>query len=91
MDLLTPLQRKLLRKIGKSPLRGEFHLTGGTALAALYMHHRYSVDLDLFTENHQREDGAAVQLPRWDLINEVLVWLLSGPAGATVTTTPSNP
>jgi len=41
--------------------------------------------------SHQREDGAAVQLPRWDLINEVLVWLLSGPAGATVTTTLSNP
>jgi hypothetical protein len=29
----------------------EFFLTGGTALAALYLHHRYSVDLDLFTEN----------------------------------------
>jgi len=26
-------------------------LTGGTALAAFYLHHRYSVDLDLFTEN----------------------------------------
>jgi predicted nucleotidyltransferase component of viral defense system len=51
MDLLTPLQRRLLREIGQSPLRDEFFLTGGTALAALYLHHRYSVDLDLFTEN----------------------------------------
>lgn len=51
MDLLTPLQRKLLREIGKSPLRDEFYLTGGTVLAAFYLHHRYSVDLDLFTEN----------------------------------------
>ncbi|NIQ91474.1 MAG: hypothetical protein GWN58_66005, partial [Anaerolineae bacterium] len=51
MDLLTPLQRRLLREIGQSPLREEFFLTGGTALAALYLHHRYSVDLDLFTEN----------------------------------------
>jgi predicted nucleotidyltransferase component of viral defense system len=51
MDLLTPLQRKLLHEIGKSPLRDDFFLTGGTALAALYLHHRYSVDLDLFTEN----------------------------------------
>ena len=59
MDLLTPLQRKLLREIGKSPLRGEFYLTGGTALAALYLHHRYSVDLDLFTEN----PAAVAQVP----------------------------
>lgn len=51
MELLTPLQRKLLRAIGESPLRDEFFLTGGTALAALYLHHRYSLDLDLFTEN----------------------------------------
>jgi predicted nucleotidyltransferase component of viral defense system len=51
MDLLTPLQRKLLAEIGESPLQDEFFLTGGTALAALYLHHRYSVDLDLFTEN----------------------------------------
>jgi predicted nucleotidyltransferase component of viral defense system len=51
MDLLTPLQRRLIREIGQSPLREEFFLTGGTALAALYLHHRYSVDLDLFTEN----------------------------------------
>jgi predicted nucleotidyltransferase component of viral defense system len=59
MDLLTPLQRRLLRKIGKSSLRGEFYLTGGTALAALYLHHRYSVDLDLFTEN----PAAVAQVP----------------------------
>jgi predicted nucleotidyltransferase component of viral defense system len=51
MNLLTPLQRKLLHEIGNSPLRDEFYLTGGTALAALYLHHRYSVDLDLFTES----------------------------------------
>jgi predicted nucleotidyltransferase component of viral defense system len=51
MDLLTPLQRRLLREIGQSSLREEFFLTGGTALAALYLRHRYSVDLDLFTEN----------------------------------------
>ncbi|MEJ2207655.1 MAG: nucleotidyl transferase AbiEii/AbiGii toxin family protein [Anaerolineae bacterium] len=51
MDLLTPLQRRLLAEIGGSPLKDEFFLTGGTALAVLYLHHRYSVDLALFTEN----------------------------------------
>jgi len=59
MDLLTPLQRKLLHEIGETPLRDDFFLTGGTALAALYLHHRYSVDLDLFTEN----PAAVVQVP----------------------------
>ncbi len=33
MELLTPLQRRLLREIGQSSLRDEFYLTGGTALA----------------------------------------------------------
>jgi predicted nucleotidyltransferase component of viral defense system len=59
MDLLTPLQRRLLGEIGQSPLREEFFLTGGTALAALYLHHRYSIDLDLFTEN----PAAVAQVP----------------------------
>jgi hypothetical protein len=44
-------QRKLLHEIGKTPLRDDFFLTGGTALAALYLHHRYSFDLALFTQN----------------------------------------
>ena len=51
MELLTPLQRRLLHEIGQSPLRDAFVLTGGTALAAFYLHHRYSVDLDLFTDS----------------------------------------
>lgn len=59
MDLLTPLQRRLLQEIGSSPLRDEFFLTGGTALAALYLHHRYSLDLDLFAEN----PAALTQVP----------------------------
>ena len=51
MELLTLLQRKLLYEIGQSPRRDAFVLTGGTALAAFYLHHRYSVDLDLFTDS----------------------------------------
>lgn len=41
--------------------------------------------------NHRREDGAAVQLPRWDLISAMLAELLSSSAGTTYTPTPSNP
>jgi predicted nucleotidyltransferase component of viral defense system len=59
MDLLTPLQRRLLQAIGDTPLREAFFLTGGTALAALYLHHRLSVDLGLFTE----DPAAVAQVP----------------------------
>lgn len=31
----------------------DFYLTGGTALARFYFHHRESIDLDLFTQNQQ--------------------------------------
>jgi hypothetical protein len=41
----------LLYEIGQSPLHESFVLTGGTALAAFYLHHRYSVDLYLFTDS----------------------------------------
>jgi predicted nucleotidyltransferase component of viral defense system len=49
MELLTPYQQQLLKSIGSSPIRDQFYLTGGTALSAFYLHHRYSEDLDLFT------------------------------------------
>ncbi len=51
MSVLTPLQRRLLHEMGRSPLSGDFYLSGGTALAAFYLQHRYSLDLDLFTAN----------------------------------------
>ena len=51
MEILTPLQRQTLIAIGQTSLWGSFYLTGGTALAAFYLHHRYSVDLDFFTSD----------------------------------------
>jgi predicted nucleotidyltransferase component of viral defense system len=51
MEILTPLQRQTLIAIGQTSLWGNFYLTGGTALAAFYLHHRYSVDLDFFTSD----------------------------------------
>jgi len=59
VELLTPLQHKLLREIGHSPLQNQFFLTGGTALASFYLHHRYSVALDFFTVN----PTAVIQVP----------------------------
>lgn len=49
-EILTTFQKELLKYIGSSPLGKRFFLTGGTALAACYLHHRLSEDIDLFTE-----------------------------------------
>lgn len=49
MEILTPFQKKLLKSIGDSPLADHFYLTGGTALAAFYLQHRFSEDLDFFS------------------------------------------
>lgn len=50
-NLLTAGHRRLLGAITKSRyLTERFYFTGGTALSAYYLHHRYSEDLDLFTE-----------------------------------------
>jgi predicted nucleotidyltransferase component of viral defense system len=46
---LTPGQGLVLARLGGSDLAGQFYLTGGSALAAFYLHHRTSLDLDLFS------------------------------------------
>jgi predicted nucleotidyltransferase component of viral defense system len=62
MHVLTPLQSKVLAAIGRSRLNDSFFLTGGTALAELYLRHRYSVDLDLFTSDDAAVARVAPQL-----------------------------
>jgi predicted nucleotidyltransferase component of viral defense system len=49
-NVLTPLQVRVLHALFDNDLaeRG-YYLTGGTALAAYYLQHRYSDDLDFFT------------------------------------------
>ncbi len=47
---LTQLQKKVLALLRPSPLKEKFYWTGGTLLAAIYLHHRRSVDLDFFTD-----------------------------------------
>jgi predicted nucleotidyltransferase len=46
---LTPLQADFLTRFFAADVGRHFFLTGGIALAAYYVHHRMSVDLDLFT------------------------------------------
>lgn len=53
------LQDTFLSAFYATRFAGDFYLTGGTALARFYFHHRESVDLDLFTQ-HQTLDFAQV-------------------------------
>jgi len=55
------LQDQFLNRFFTSRFGTDFYLTGGTALARFYFHHRESVDLDVFTQN-QEIDFAAVNL-----------------------------
>ena len=50
--ILTERQIALLEEIGRQAfLSKNFYLSGGTALAGFYLFHRYSEDLDFFSEN----------------------------------------
>ena len=49
MEILTPFQKELLKRIGATALADSFFLTGGTGLSAFYLQHRFSEDLDFFS------------------------------------------
>lgn len=49
-EILTPEQRQVIVAVASDvQLAKRFYLTGGTALAAYYLHHRVSDDLDFFS------------------------------------------
>jgi len=51
ISILTKNQREILDQIATySFIKDNFYLTGGTALAEFYFSHRFSEDLDFFTE-----------------------------------------
>lgn len=51
-EILTKNQIAFLEKAARNKFLAEnFYLTGGTVLAAFYLRHRYSEDLDFFSEN----------------------------------------
>lgn len=50
-SILSENQKKLLQLLSnEQSICDRFYLTGGTALAEFYLHHRLSEDLDFFTE-----------------------------------------
>lgn len=50
IQILTREQEVILAQVKKEPFLEQFYFTGGTALSAFYLQHRYSEDLDFFTE-----------------------------------------
>jgi predicted nucleotidyltransferase component of viral defense system len=50
VSILSHFQSQALELFKKSPLATSFYLSGGTALAEFYLHHRQSEDLDFFTQ-----------------------------------------
>lgn len=48
---LAPIQLEVLRVLAS--LRPRWTLTGGGALAGIYLHHRHTRDLDLFWQGHE--------------------------------------
>ena len=57
-EILTELQEKFLIEFSKYSISEKFYLTGGTALSAFYIKHRYSEDMDFFTS----QEGVIMQL-----------------------------
>lgn len=52
--ILTSKQLNFLECVQSEPeITKRFYLTGGTALAEFYLKHRFSEDIDLFTENEE--------------------------------------
>lgn len=55
MGINYQFQDQFLDRFFALSLSENFYLTGGTALARFYYHHRESVDLDLFTQNQTQD------------------------------------
>jgi len=51
--VINQLQDLILKSVGPVPNSQSFYLTGGTALARFYLHHRQSRDLDFFTDRFE--------------------------------------
>ena len=74
MSGLTKLQSEVLKVLASSPLRERFYLTGGTLLAARYLHHRLSQDLDFFSREpfaHQELLGFINELKKHTQLTDI--------------------
>jgi len=52
-EILTPLQKEIIKIFASIDETKNFYLTGGTALAEFYLQHRLSEDIDIFTPEEE--------------------------------------
>jgi predicted nucleotidyltransferase component of viral defense system len=64
-SILSANQRRILDLLSReSSICANFYLTGGTALAEFYLHHRFSEDLDFFSEQEFDPQSVSVILKK---------------------------
>lgn len=68
MPIFTPEQKLIFDQVKKTEfMHNRFYFTGGTALSEFYLHHRYSEDLDFFSENEFSYEDILSQIRQWAL------------------------
>jgi predicted nucleotidyltransferase component of viral defense system len=66
ISILTKEQKTLLDVITKNPyFSSRFYFTGGTALSECYLHHRFSDDLDFFSEKEIDQQVILSLITKW--------------------------
>lgn len=65
IQILTQEQQIILDEVKNEPFFKQFYFTGGTALSAYYLSHRYSEDLDFFSEKQFDGQELSVIIERW--------------------------
>lgn len=65
IQVLTKKQQIILDEVRKEPFFDQFYFTGGTALSAFYLSHRYSEDLDFFTEKQFDAPSLLTIIEKW--------------------------
>lgn len=66
MHLFTSEQKYIFDKVKASEyLRSNFYFTGGTALSYFYLQHRFSEDLDFFSENKFDQEAILQEVESW--------------------------
>ena len=64
--IITQKQEAILFRVKESDyLRSHVYFTGGTVLSAYYLHHRYSDDLDLFSETKLDNQTIFTLVSQW--------------------------
>ncbi len=79
--ILNKRQKQILDLVAKSDLlKSDFYFTGGTALSEVYLKHRESVDIDLFTPKEFNTEEIFEILTNWSKkLNFSIIPVISGP------------